>query len=184
MTRTRNRLNLAVLLAGLVLATTPVAAQPAVHPDPTLLFYHLDEASHRRTQLNGTAGLPRVRIGDAVVICFSAPQAGWVNLWSINPDGSFGLIYPNKFSGHGGNGAKIAAGEQYCMGEDESFRLRVRGEEGRSQIYLNWVATEEALLAPEHFIDLFSQNEMQTSRTIRTHDLGRSDVYFSYTVME
>lgn len=182
MSTATNRLGRTLLLMGLAVLT----AQSVKSQEPELLLYRLDESSLRQTLLDDDLTAPKVALGEAVVVCFSVPQSGWVNLWSIGADGSFDRIFPNALSGHESNGLEVTAGQDYCVGNDEMFRLRVRGDEGRAQVYLGWARNEHELLAPEHYIDLFSQVQVQEqrTRTIRTYTSGRTDVYFPYTVVE
>lgn len=186
MTIASNTLKLAALLLGLTLPIGQAAAQNADGFEPTVTLYSFEETNRSYRLLDHRWGTPQVRYGESVIVCFSAPRSGWVNLWSIGADGSFDLIYPNALSGHRGYGIEISANQEYCVGNDEAFRLKVRSNAGEAEVYLNWVASEAELLAPEHYIDLLMDTEWRsrTTRNIVRYSPSRVDVYVPYQVVE
>lgn len=186
MTAAQQRIAFAAMLMGFTLAPGLAVAQDARAPQPEISLYTFDESNRSHTLLDDRWGAPDVRIGQAVAICFSVPRDGWVNLWSISSEGSFDLIYPNALSGHTGNGIQITADQQYCIGKDDAFRLRVHANTGLAQVYLNWVATEAELLAPDDYLDLFSDSVTRslTTREMRSNSSSRIDVYVPYRVVE
>lgn len=99
-------------------------------------------------------GLPELRIGDFVEICFSASRDGHVTVWSRSADDRPVVIYPNVFS-HAGADARsehVAAGETHCIGADDRFRLRVTGQPGIvAAVYVHWTPGEETQLGTEDF---------------------------------
>lgn len=186
MTIAQQSIAFVALLMGFTLTSGLAVAQDARAPEPEISLYAFDESNRSRTLLDDRWGAPDIRIGQAIAICFSMPQDGWVNLWSISSNGSFDLIYPNAFSEHGGKGTQIVANKEYCIGNDDAFRLRVHADTGLAQVYLNWVATEAELLAPDHYVDLLSDSVTRslTTREMRSDGSSRVDVYVPYRVVE
>ncbi len=109
----------------------------------------------KATSRSAQPEVPNLRVGDFVEVCFRATASGQVTLWSRSAkEGVPVVIYPNAYS-HAGKNARseeIKANEQYCVGNDERFRLRVTGDPGtESSVYLHWTPDQSDQLGQEDF---------------------------------
>jgi hypothetical protein len=97
--------------------------------------------------------IKELAVGDAAVVCFTSSAQGWVTLWAIDPDGSFSLIYPNKFvtEGNDTRAMHVAAGERHCVGDDPRFQFIAAEPAGKGHVYLHWTANLESQIGAEDY---------------------------------
>lgn len=93
--------------------------------------------------------------GDEISICVSAPNAGFVSVWSRTPvDSHLDRLYPNDFT-HEENtrAAAIDTDEKVCIGSaTDPYRIRVTNDQGESEIYVMWTRSVDDQLAPDDVV--------------------------------
>lgn len=82
-----------------------------------------------------------VRIGERVVLCFSAEADGYVAVWSRDAEQNTPVrIYPNEYAASSANdlGAPVTAGREVCIGEGDGFHIEVGPPVGDAEVYLHF----------------------------------------------
>ena len=87
-----------------------------------------------------------VRVGQRVLICFTASESGYVTVWSWDAEGNTPVrIYPNEFVAEtaGEAGAPVDGGAETCIGDDDGFRLEVGLPAGEARLYLHYTREKD-----------------------------------------
>ena len=159
------------ILAGILAsgaAFAPVLADPVEIPthqamagvELSLEMSELDSGRSltMATTRSASAGPHPIRLGTAVVVCFTASQSGFITLWSVDENNVPARIYPNQLSHDDGDqlpGAPVAEGMRYCLGDDGRFRFSVGGTTGETyQLSLNWTPLEEDALPADAYVQI------------------------------
>ena len=129
---------LAVALAATVVPTGYAQQKRTrnigVLPDKPLGAVTLDirleamTATGRRNEGAAVRSGDAVRVGQRVLVCFTASESGYVTVWSRDAEGNTPVrIYPNEFVAETADEVAVlvdgAAGT--CIGDDDGFRLEV-----------------------------------------------------------
>lgn len=127
------------------------------------------------TTRSATSAPHPIRLGTAVVVCFTASRSGFITLWSVDDAGNPVRIYPNPHSHDDGDsmrGAPVAEGMRYCLGDDDRFGFTVGGQTGENyQLSLNWTPLEDDALPADAYVQIGprSRSAEHEARFAATH---------------
>ena len=120
-----------------------------------------------------------VRVGQRVLICFTASESGYVTVWSRDAKGNTPVrIYPNEFVAETADevAVPVDGGAETCIGDDDGFRLEVGPPAGDAALYLHYTREED-----QQF-DETAYPQIRTSRDADTRPYASSSL--TYRVVE
>ena len=115
-------------------------------------------------------GVPQLRVGSKVDLCFESSTDGYVSLWSHDAENNApGRFLPNDYIDAADDelGIAVHAGMRRCfseLSEGLGISLRVQPPHGEAEIYLHYSAARHGQIGPGDFPSIGN----------RTFELGRS----------
>ena len=144
-----------------------------------------DAATFAVTSGSPQDGIPTVRIGDRVDICFSSNRAGLVSLWSFSADSTQKpptRLLPNRNTtiGEDLSGYQIETGETLCISDvlnpDRPVELSVQPPAGpHAALFLHFTENEEAQIFEHSFPTIGSKSLTPDIDSCKENDLIYSE---------
>lgn len=118
---------------------------------PKLRVELVDAAGTARSVIQGD----EVRLGSQLRLCFAVTRPGYVSVWSRDASAKPVRIYPNRYmpGAEARRAMPVDAGER-CIGDQDTFIVRLGGDPGWNATYVHWTESEMAQPAPEDYVDI------------------------------